>query len=89
MGANAGAKDGMLKGSVQDLSSRIPLKNALVSLDNGAYSATVSDGRFQIMGITPGSHVLRVESTGYVPLEQEILVNAGDQLGLVIGMAVP
>jgi hypothetical protein len=70
---------GALEGTVRDRQTRQPIASATVLVENTPIVAvTDADGRFVLPDLTAGTHVLRVEATGYIVLSQaDVLVSPG------------
>ena len=71
------AQTGTIVGSVSDVQSRAALPGAALVLE-GAADAGLSgdDGRFMLIAVPAGDHVLRVELIGYRPLRRPVSVPA-------------
>ena len=71
------AQAGTIMGSVSDVQSRAALPGAALILE-GTADAGLSgdDGRFMLIAVPSGDHVLRVELIGYRPLRRSVSVPA-------------
>lgn len=66
-----------LEGAVVGGPRAVPLANVEVSLPTlDRYTATNADGRFQLSGIPPGAHRVRVRRLGYGPLDTTLTLSA-------------
>jgi hypothetical protein len=73
---------GAVRGVVQSDRSGLPVAMAVVEVRSGqappaARSITDSTGAYELRGITPGRHTLRVHHLEHTPLEMEVLVPGG------------
>ncbi len=74
----AAQQPGMVRGTVTRLGDRVPVREALVSLDpNGPTTSTDRDGRFVLLRVPPGSYTLRVRWLSYRPHDEVVEVPTG------------
>ncbi len=89
--AQAGAEEraGSLAGALSDEVSRQPVADARVTDEEALRQATTdSRGRFVLTGLTPGTHRLLVEASGYVPRRlTDVVVTADHETVLSIDLA--
>jgi iron complex outermembrane receptor protein len=82
------AQTALLTGAVRDSATLDALGSANVSVVNSRLGAsTSSDGTFQIRGVAPGTHVMRVALIGYAPQELEFVIAAGESLHVEVLLA--
>jgi len=62
------AGTGSVSGGVAATDTRVPLANALVSIDGGRSALTDSTGAFRIAGVAAGVHAIGITALGYRPL---------------------
>ena len=74
---NLSAQTGTIMGTVNDIRSQAALAGAEVILE-GSADAVISgdDGRFMLIAVPAGDHVLRVELIGYRPLRRSVSLPA-------------
>ncbi len=73
--ATASAQTGKLSGTITDASSGEPLPGATASLDGTQLGASADeDGRYNVIGITPGTYQVRVSFVGYTTQVVELRV---------------
>jgi hypothetical protein len=73
-------------GVVRQRGAGTPIPAALVREMSGAgQTQTDDDGRFQLSGLTAGTHVIRIQRVGYAPLEFEIDLGVGEAVELRSG----
>lgn len=69
----ARGQGGVLRGTVVDDSTNVPIAGAEVVIDGGAATATTdAEGRFAFAGVSPGTHVVTIRKVGYSPLTTEV-----------------
>lgn len=75
----AAAQDtGSIAGRVIASSTDSALGTALLSVDEGTVNVqTDAEGRFQLVGLAPGQHVLIARRLGFEPLRRSVRVQAG------------
>jgi len=72
------ARTGTLSGSVSDAQSGRPLSPAQVFIRGTGFGGlTNASGVFVLNNLPAGEHTLRVELIGYSPMEQSVLISAG------------
>ncbi|MES3628684.1 MAG: TonB-dependent receptor [Longimonas sp.] len=70
---------GMLTGDVVHAETEAPLPDVNVVVeDAGRGTATDSDGRYEIVDLTPGTYVVRVSAVGYQAAEQSVTIEADE-----------
>lgn len=77
---SAGAGPGVLRGTVFASGGDEPLSAAEVVLDGERVSVTDSAGRFDVEGVAPGRHRVRVRYVGFASQEALVRVTPGDTL---------
>lgn len=82
---------GAVRGVVQSDRSGLPVAMAVVEVRSGAAppaarSITDSTGAYELRGITPGRHTLRVHHLEHTPLEMEVLVPGGGVVTLDLAL---
>ena len=84
----AQATTGRITGTVVDSGSAQPVAGASVFLVGtptlGAQTST--EGRFTIMNVPPGTHVVRAQRIGFAPRSDTVTVAAGQTVGLTLQM---
>jgi len=77
----ARAQEASIRGRVTDSTSHSPLAGVQVTF--GKKSAlSVTDGRFVLTGVAPGTDTLKVRMLGYAPLTRVVTVSSGQTLNL-------
>ncbi len=70
---------GSLLGTVRDLETGRPVVSASVAVEGTRIAATTDgSGRFQLLNLSPGIHVLRITGPGYATLKEQIQISAGE-----------
>ncbi|HEX8211872.1 MAG TPA: TonB-dependent receptor [Longimicrobium sp.] len=82
---------GAVRGVVQSDRSGLPVAMAVVEVRNGAAhpaarSITDSTGAYELRGISPGRHTLRVHHLEHTPLAMEVLVPGGGVVTLDLAL---
>jgi hypothetical protein len=82
---------GAVRGMVQSDRSGLPVAMAVVEVRNGAThpaarSITDSTGAYELRGIAPGRHTLRVHHLEHTPLAMEVLVPGGGVVTLDLAL---
>jgi hypothetical protein len=82
---------GAVRGVVQSDRSGLPVAMAVVEVRSGAAppaarSITDSTGAYELRGIAPGRHTLRVHHLEHTPLEMEVLVPGGGVVTLDLAL---
>ncbi|MCF0172430.1 MAG: TonB-dependent receptor, partial [Bacteroidales bacterium] len=72
--AVAYGRDGFtIKGSVLEKVSRTPIGMSTVLLrENGLWTTTSDDGKFEIAGVAPGTYTIEVSELGYTPFSLKV-----------------
>ena len=76
----AHAQTGRITGTVTD-EAGLPLPGAnvqLIEMERGV--ATSTEGRYELIGVPAGEHTVRVSFIGFVPLEEQLTLAAGQTL---------
>ncbi len=76
------ANSGILKGTVLDSDSSLPIAGALISVTGATNTAvyTAADGSYQVAGLAPGAIHLVASKTGYAGAQADGVVVAGNIL---------
>ncbi|NBB73056.1 MAG: SusC/RagA family TonB-linked outer membrane protein [Bacteroidetes bacterium] len=83
------AQNGRIIGLVTDQSTGNPLPGANVQLvELGRGAATNPQGRYELTGVPPGDHTLRVSFVGYLPEEERVTVGAGETVTHDVALAL-
>lgn len=86
--APALAQTGVVQGQVVDATSRRPLSDAQISIEGtGVGQLANASGRFVLLGVPAGEHVLRITLIGYEESEQEISVGAGQTVTIDVELS--
>jgi hypothetical protein len=76
---------GVVSGSVLADSTRIPIANALVTIEGlDRSTSTDEQGAFRFSGIRPGTYEMGVRRLGYVPYAERVILREGGNLSLEI-----
>ena len=66
-------------GIVQEMGTRRLLPEMAVSVDDGTWGTTTDDeGRFELRGLTPGSHQVRISRPGWIAKEISVVIVEGE-----------
>jgi len=66
---------GIITGTVIDSTTRRPVRGATISLDDATKGVlSADDGSFRFVGVTAGTHVVRVKMIGYAKLSASVTV---------------
>lgn len=88
--AQAQAPTQVIRGAVLDVQSEIPLPGVaveLTSVDPVRGTVTDADGRFELDGVAPGRHELRLSFLGYQTMTiPNVVVTAGKQVQLNLSL---
>ena len=88
--ADAAAQDapgGVVRGQVVDARTAAPLARVLVSIEDGPSAITGDHGRFELVGVPPGSRRLVISVVGYIFVRRDVQVTAGEPLELTIPLS--
>lgn len=85
-GAGAGGAPGAVRGTVEAAGDGRPLAAAEVRLDGERAAVTDSAGRFELRGVEPGRHRVRVSYLGFESREALVRVPAGDTVESAVRM---
>jgi iron complex outermembrane receptor protein len=87
VGDLCGQWPGRLRGRISDPENGSPISGALVGVMGSAFTA-ISDvaGRFEIQGLGPGSHILRVERVGYEATQVPVELRNGRSVSVEISL---
>lgn len=68
---------GGITGVVTDSKSGTPIENVAVLLNPGNHGTTTNaEGKFEVMGLTPGSYTLIIRSMGYLRIEKSFSIKS-------------
>ena len=82
------AQTGVVQGQVVDAASRRPLSDAqILVVGTGAGQLTNSSGRYVLLNVPAGEHVVRVTLIGYTDAQQAVTVAAGQTVSADIELA--
>jgi len=88
--AQAQAPTQVIRGAVLDVQSEIPLPGVaveLTSVDPVQGAITDADGRFELTGVAPGRHELRLSFLGYQTMNiPNVVVTAGKEVQLSLSL---
>jgi TonB-linked SusC/RagA family outer membrane protein len=88
-GAVQAQEAGTIVGTITDEASGTPVPGADVWIDGTRFfSVSRDDGRFVLVGVTPGVYTLRVLRIGYGPQEVPATVVAGETLELNVALTM-
>ncbi|MGM9752587.1 MAG: TonB-dependent receptor domain-containing protein [Candidatus Cryptobacteroides sp.] len=74
----ANAAETLLKGTVREKGSALPIPGAALVLDNGAlWAISDSEGRYEFRSLAAGHYTIAVECLGYVSQSLEITITEG------------
>lgn len=75
----AAQQSGTVQGTVVEAAAARPVANVEVQIQGTPLSTLTNvSGRFELVGVPAGTHVLRVETLGFATLTREIAVSAGE-----------
>jgi TonB-linked SusC/RagA family outer membrane protein len=77
------AQTAAIRGVVTDSATRRPLQGALVMLiETNQRVSTNANGEYRLADVSPGSHTVRVQMIGFMPVQQPVEVAAGAEVSL-------
>jgi outer membrane receptor protein involved in Fe transport len=72
---------GDVAGRVTDRATGAPLAGATLTVDSvGATASTSADGRYRIIGLRPGTYLIRARYVGYTPASLTVVVTADHEV---------
>ena len=88
-GVAAAQQTDTIAGRVVDVMSSQPIAHAQVQIvGSGRGTATADDGRFRIVGVTPGTYQVRALRIGYQPVTRTVVVAANRSITVDFALAV-
>ena len=83
---NAAPADASLQGKVVDAGTAAPLEGITVIVAGGRTTVTDAAGRYRVVGVMPGAHIVTFRWLGYTPRVDTLNFDAGASLTLDVAM---
>jgi outer membrane receptor protein involved in Fe transport len=80
---NVNASSGIITGTVREAATRQPLAGATIFVDDAARGVRAGDdGRFRIVGVVAGTHLVRVRRVGYLRAAKSVQLSDGASISV-------